>query len=381
MHADDVLDRGAGSIRIVVGERLVAGLGRVRADGGDGKKTVAGEDVADYVEGFSAAALQGAGVGGAFGPADVDAKVLRARLKDLAPGGQIFYRVHTRPEGGGPGIYGEVRQFTLPDARAAETRIAFWNDTHDNQEILKSLHALTGKESTDLLVWNGDASNNIDREDQIVPIYLTPGKGLDIARTLPMVFVRGNHDERGRMAVRLGHYSAMRRSYCSFRIGPVAAIVLDTGEDKPDNHSTFQGRPAFEPLLRKEAEWLAEEVRKPGIVDAPYRVVICHMPLRWRDEGPQDYAQTGYDRFCVRGRGVWHETLVRWKAQVVISGHTHESLFMPGNAAFPYAQIIGGGPQSNSARLLRLNADGQGLKIRTLELSGKVLREEAFSPV
>jgi hypothetical protein len=346
-----------------------------------GKRAVAGDDVADYVEGFSAAALAGAGMAGVAGPMDVDAKVLRARMKGLMPGGRVYYRVHTQPEGGGQSLYGEVRQFTLPDARATEARMAFWQDTHDNREILQALHRLTGSEATDLLVWNGDVSNNTEREDQIVPLYLAPGGGLDVTQALPLVLVRGNHDERGRMAARLGHYSGMRRSYLSFRIGPVAAIVLDTGEDKPDNHPTFGGRPAFEPFLRKEGAWLAEEIQRPGIADAPFRIVICHMPLRIKDETPPDYAGSGYDHFCVRGRAVWHESLVRWKAQVVMSGHLHESLFLPGDAAFPYAQMIGGGKVPAAARLLRLNADGRALRIRVVDLAGKVQREESFAPL
>jgi hypothetical protein len=221
-----------------------------------GMAAAAGDDVADYVEGFSEAGLRGAGMDVVSGTPNLDAKVLRARLANLTPGRRVHYRVHTQPVEGSSS-YSAVRQFTLPDARAAEARVAFWNDTHDNQQTLRSLQALMLNEPADLLVWNGDASNNLEREDQLVPIYLAPGKDLDISRAQPIVFVRGNHDERGRMAARLGHYSAMRRSYLSFRIGPVAALVLDTGEDKPDNHPTFQGRPAFEPLLRKEAEWLA----------------------------------------------------------------------------------------------------------------------------
>jgi acid phosphatase type 7 len=345
-----------------------------------GNKATAGDDIADYTEGFSAAALRDTGMDQTR-PQNLDPKVLRARLKNLPPGTQIFYRIHTQPQDGSPVLSGNLRQFTLPDAHAPQARIAFWNDTHDNQEILKSLHALTPKEPTDLLVWNGDASNNIDREDQIVPIYLAPAKGLDITRDFPLIFVRGNHDQRGRMAAKLGHYSALRSSYLSFRLGPVAAIVLDTGEDKPDNHPTFQGRPAAEPLLQKQAAWLAAEILKPGIADAPFRIVICHMPLRWRDETLPDYAGSGYDHFCVRGRALWHDTLVRWKAQLVISGHTHESLFMPPSAAFPYAQIIGGAPQPNNSRLLRLTATPQSLKIRSLSLTNTLSREESFSPL
>jgi predicted phosphodiesterase len=338
---------------------------------------VAGEEIADFVGGFTTLAIHN----GATDRPEPITDALRARLNELVPGQSIYYRVHWRSlDGMGPTVAGEVRKLILPDPEAKRAAIAIWNDTHDHHDTLRALHKLTAKEPTDLLVWNGDVSNNIELEEQIVPLYLAPAQGLDITPRFPMVFARGNHDIRGRMAFRLGHYTGFRESYYSFRAGPVAGIVLDTGEDKPDNHPSFQGRVAFESYLREQAGWLASEIKRPGIADAQYRLVFCHIPLRWRNEAQPDYAHGGFDHVSLRGRTLWHASLVRWKADMVVSGHTHEWRFIAADKSFPYAQLVGGGPLAQSACLLRLNAGNEGINIRIVALDGQVVYQHHQSP-
>ena len=50
--------------------------------------------------------------------------------------------------------------------------------------------------------------------------------------------------------------------------------------------------------------------RRPEFRDAPYRVVFCHIPLRWIDETPADYDAGGYDWFSRMSRDAWHDALV-----------------------------------------------------------------------
>ncbi|HTU99807.1 MAG TPA: hypothetical protein VMF13_04660, partial [Luteitalea sp.] len=113
------------------------------------------------------------------------------------------------------------------------------------------------------------------------------------------------------------------RPFYAFRSGPLAAICLHTGEDKPDSHPSFGGRVAFDALRQEQADWLAGVIQEPAFRDAPYRMVFCHIPLRWLDESPQDYAATGFDRHSGRSRAAWHRSLVEWRTQLVVSGHTH----------------------------------------------------------
>jgi hypothetical protein len=105
-----------------------------------GRKAVAGEDVPDFVGGFTAIATRSE----LKALAEAKPDVLKARLKELTPGQCIYYRVHSQQsEGKGSPTTGDVRKFTLPDPAAPETSIAVWNDTHDHHDTLRALHKLS----------------------------------------------------------------------------------------------------------------------------------------------------------------------------------------------------------------------------------------------
>src|SRR5690606_33294145 len=159
------------------------------------------------------------------------------------------------------------------------------------------------------------------------------------------------------------------RPYYAFRNGPVAIIGLNTGEDKPDDHPSFHGRVASQRLREEQAEWLERTIIRPEFANAPFRIVFCHIPLRWLDE-PEvvDYAGGGYDHYARSSRDLWHDALVRWGAQVVISGHTHRTQSIPASAAFPYAQITGGGPRLEQATWMEAEADDAALTITVRRL-------------
>ena len=162
----------------------------------------------------------------------------------------------------------------------------------------------------------------------------------------------------------------------------MAVICLHTGEDKPDDHPSFGGRVAFEKLRKEQGEWLKEVTARPEFRDAPYRVVFCHIPLRWTEEVPNaGYENGGYDAFSRFSREAWHEVLVAWKTQVVISGHTHQNAWIPGTAEFPYAQLVGGGPQPERATWIEGKADANALVFTMKNLKGEVVRSAEFKPL
>ncbi len=315
--------------------------------------------------------------GDGFGTIPHGDRVLRVRLSGLKPGGKYWFRTQTqaleKPEGSAIGR--EVRagaryEFRLPNPSASLTRFDVWNDTHDHPETLARLAAMTQPEGVDFLLWNGDISNNVNSESMIPGLYLQPRGDVDLAKGPTIFFNRGNHDVRGAAANRLPGYVDYPegRPYYSFRSGPLGAVVLDTGEDKPDDHPSFLGLVDFAALIRRQADWLAEEIEKPHLKDAPYRVVFCHIPLRWHDETPPDYARGGFDHVSLRGRAAWNEAITRWGAQIVISGHTHRQFHLPATTAFPYEQITGGGPKlGQNARLIRAQADERGLNLRMID--------------
>ncbi len=282
-----------------------------------------------------------------FGFVPQDAAAIKIRVSGLKPGTRYYWRATLRPNGDlAPAA--EIRTGTYVtktlDPAASATRFSVWNDTHDQAATIQSLFALRDAKD-DFLLWNGDLSNNVNDPALLPGLYVSPKK-VDLAKGPPILLTQGNHDHRGLHARGMHRYVDFPggRSYYAFRSGPVAFIALDTGEDKPDAHRSFKGVPASEPHIAEQARWLAEITALPGFRDAPYRVVFCHIPLRWTNETPVDYANKQWDHVSLRGRAAWHDTLVRWGAQLIISGHNHRAALLASDARFPYTQLLGGGP-------------------------------------
>lgn len=302
--------------------------------------------------------------------------VMRVRLDQLQPG--KFYEVRVVVEAGdGEKAREETpwKSFRTLDPSAASARFVVWNDTHENAETIRRLHEATP--AADFLLWNGDTCNNWNKESWLIPTLLHPA-GQDISADRPLLLTMGNHDVRGIWAFKVKEMVAMPqgRPFYAFRNGPVAFISLHTGEDKPDNHPSFGGRVAFEPLRREQAEWLKKVTEQPEIRDAPHKVVFCHIPLRWKKEAASvDYTKGEFDHFSRESRALWHDALVKWGAQIVVSGHTHEDAWLPADEKFPYGQLVSGGPKPDAARWIEGNADADGLKFVMRDLSGQVTRE------
>ncbi|MDB6136834.1 MAG: hypothetical protein JWM59_5077 [Verrucomicrobiales bacterium] len=317
----------------------------------------------------------GGGLAGsdAFGFVPQGEEVLRVRLEGLPPGASGRLRTLTTPHGGAMET-GEWREFKTLNPAAAETVFAVWNDTHEAASTIQALHAATPH--VDFLLWNGDTCNNWVTRAMLEPTLLHPG-GCDITSGRPLFITMGNHDVRGPWAWRTEEMLATPsgRPFWAFRSGPVAAVCLHTGEDKPDDHPSFGGRVAFDALRREQAEWLARIITAPEIRDAPHRLVFCHIPLRWKDEKRPDYVNGGSDSYSARSRDAWHESLVKWGVQAVISGHTHQPAWLAAAEGFPYAQLTGGGPQLKSATWLEGRADAGGLALTLRGMDGKTLHD------
>ncbi len=326
------------------------------------------------------AGTQGVAATDSFGLTPQGERVLRVRLDGLPPGTRGRIRSRTTAAVDGESVTSDWKSFRTLDSSASSTRFVMWNDTHVNQETLRQLHAVTP--AADFLIWNGDTCNDWIQEELLVPTLLHPGD-CDITKGRPLFLTWGNHDVRGPQAFRMSDVVATPngRPFYAFRSGPVAVICLHTGEDKPDDHPSFQGRVAFDALRAEQARWLAETIRHPGLRDAPYRMVFCHIPLRWLDESRQDYATGGFDRHSGRSRTAWHDTLVSWKAQVILSGHTHQPAWLPPTEAFPYGQLVGGGPQPARATWTEGVADATQLRLKMTRLNGEVVHEVSLKPV
>ncbi len=154
-------------------------------------------------------------------------------------------------------------------------------------------------EKTDLLVLNGDVidhSGNVKNFDVIYKLCELVTHG-----NIPVVFSRGNHDLRGIYAEKLEEYIPTRngKTYYTFRLGSLWAVVLDTGEDKADFHEEYGNTVCCEIFREDEEKFLNEVVNskeylKDGIT---HRIVIVHSPFTYCQEPPFDIERPRYRRW------------------------------------------------------------------------------------
>lgn len=309
--------------------------------------------------------------------------VLKFRLPPLPAGKQIKYRIVARSIGwvqvreffhgevvAGPIETSPTHTFRTLDPAAETTKFAVWNDTHENVETLKALHSLTEKLTPDFLLWNGDQSNDVHFTKDMAGQFLAPA-GLAIADRWPLAYVRGNHDVRGPEARHLPDFTGTPddRFYYAFRSGPVACLVMDTGEDKLDESEHFGGMVAFQAMQKRQAQWLQRIVKEPWFREAPFKILFCHIPFWFiRDIFPT-HQRWEFHPVC---RELWLPSLVEAGVQLVISGHTHDPRWLPAKEGQPISQLIGGGPQPKWATFIEGHATREELVVTMRKLDGVV---------
>lgn len=153
------------------------------------------------------------------------------------------------------------------------------NDIHGDNELLTDLTAGVTKGKTDFVLFNGDMVSYMNTEDQVFEGFINTASKLFASET-PFYMARGNHETRGFTAKKYMRYfpTPTGRPYYSFRSGPVYFIVLDGGEDKPDNDIEYSRTSFFDDYRREEADWLRGVTQSEEFRNAPFRIVVIHVP-------------------------------------------------------------------------------------------------------
>ena len=262
----------------------------------------------------------------------------------------------------GETISSEAYSFTTADPKATRASWLILNDIHDRPESFEPLLKLNGTDPYDFVFLNGDMFDYQTDEEQVINHLLKPCTET-FACQKPFMFVRGNHETRGKYARELKQYFANinHGQYFSFTQGPVFNIVLDTGEDKEDAHPVYAGIVDFDAYRREQAGWLKEQLRSKAFKKAKFRVVMMHIP----------HYHSGDGHGTMHCRELFGPLFNQYKIDILISGHTHKYGVHepePGNHNFPI--IIGGGPKNGNRTLIKLKADEQTLDLQMLRDDG-----------
>lgn len=246
------------------------------------------------------------------------------RLTGLTPGQTYDYRIvstrvvkikSTWPENG-LSVESPVYSFTVPDSNAPDITFSFITDTqHEDVRRINANLDLVEWERIDFLVHGGDALDHVKNHEQVFANFLDPiTNRLDHRK--PLVYMRGNHEARGPYARNFYDYVRTEAGeyYYAFDAGPVHFIVLDSGEDKADDHPEYSGLNQFAPYMEQEFAWFKEHVEQnPRVHEAPFTIVLVHNP-RW-----------GY----VEDPGKWTRLANEAGVDLVMSGHLHRFVHTP----------------------------------------------------
>lgn len=169
---------------------------------------------------------------------------------------------------------GKPWRFRTLDPARREIAFAVCSDIHSNAGLLERLLRLPVVADTDFFVNLGDMLSLMSGPSAFFDGFLDVQARL-YGASRPLLFVRGNHEQIGLFAA--DYFRVMPhpdgRSYYAFRHGPVCFVVLDAGNDHPDD---VVHRNAA--LLAEERQWLAELATTPLYREARWRIAFLHMP-------------------------------------------------------------------------------------------------------
>ncbi len=250
------------------------------------------------------------------------------RLTGLKPATTYSYRVESREfvkyiqqhiVTWGETVTGKRHQFTTFDPEKKSFSFSVVADNHERASELEAMMKEKSWQGVDFAVYNGDVIGDFMKPDQMFTGFIDVSVE-GFAKNKPFIFVRGNHDIRGRYARNIADFipSFGGRAYFSFNHGSTHFIVLDSGEDKTDSHEYYNGLVDYDNYLKEQAEWLRKDLDGPACRNAKYKIVFCHIPLR----GSRGYS-------TARAQQNFEPLLNAAKVDLVLSGHTHRMSHVP----------------------------------------------------
>ena len=289
-------------------------------------------------------------------------------LTGLKPGTRYRYRVYSQEVLSHVGwrvIYGNVAAtsvygkqpltFLTSDHSRQSVNFAMVNDIHGKSDLLEKLISHCDLKKTDMFLFNGDMVSIFNNEKEIFEGFMDKATEL-FASEIPMYYTRGNHETRGSFAIAFQDYFSPKQEhiYYMFRQGPVCFVILDSGEDKPDSDLEYAGITVYDQYRTEQAEWLKKVLESKEYKEAPFKVVVCHMPPFGGWHGEQEVAEKFIP--LLNNAGV----------DLMLCGHLHRYMRNEPKDGVRFPVIV----NSNNT-VLKAEAGVKELNIRILDMEGK----------
>jgi hypothetical protein len=307
----------------------------------------------------------------------------RVRLRDLRPGTRYFYRVRCQPIVTykpyeivyGPSFDSPIHSFVTPDPAAQRVRFLVYNDIHAHVPLWRRLGATVAQEPVDFVFLNGDIIDDAGDDSQIVDDFLDVCTEL-FATRVPFFYTRGNHEVRGAYARQLKQYFDLPqdRYYYGFSWGPARFVVLDSGEDKPDDFSGYAGLCDFDAYRTAQQAWLGREAASAPFASARFRIAMHHIPAHYAIDPASDDNMGNHG--AIDARKKWWPIFNQSGVDLYFGGHTHQLTMKPADprTGHRFPVLIGGGPNTGTGTVMLVDIDCEIIRVKVFGDDGRMIR-------
>lgn len=208
------------------------------------------------------------------------------------------------------------KEYSFKPLPKGEIKAYMLADTHSHVDAPAFAAGYFGEGELDLLIMGGDNGNTADDEESVLTMAKIAAKVT--GGELPVIYMRGNHDNRGAFAEFLAEYvgTDCGKPYFTVRIGRIWGLVLDAGEDKLDDNIAYGDIADYTEFRQEQLEFL-KDINERGVPADALRLVLCHVPFA-------SFNTPFNDVFAE-----WTEELNKMNIDLMLAGHRHE-LYMFG---------------------------------------------------
>lgn len=300
------------------------------------------------------------------------------RIEELEPATSYQYRIRSKEIRSfepykvtfGDSITSQWYTFKTVDPKAKGASIFVASDIHNNAEMLEQLLRLCDYKTCDAFFYAGDIMNYMANEKTPFSAFIDTSVKL-FATSTPFELVRGNHETRGKLARVYPHFFPKKdgKVYGSYLLGDIMVVMIDCGEDKPDDYWVYAGLTDFDNYRTEQARWLKELVKTTEFKKAKYRIVISHFPMI---KGVYDFKELSHGMDDLSDKCL--PILNKAKIDLMVSGHTHKFAFHEKNEGGNNFPIMVGSNQSAA----RLDISDGKIRIKAVDRKGNILLERTL---
>ncbi len=314
------------------------------------------------------------------GMADVGAGIRKVMLTGLKPGTKYFYRtvsceiktLEPYKVVFGDTLKSSIYAFETPAANQKEFSFLAFNDIHDAPQYIEEV--IKKEKEFNFAVFDGDILTDLNDETDFTRKIFSP-LSTYFAAEKPIFLIRGNHETRGAAARNLYKYfdTPDGKFYYTFTCGNTFFIMLDCGEDKPDNNKYYFGLAGYDKYRSEEAKWLEKAVKSPEFKKAKFKIACLHMPINLNAGEDTEGGHGMYD--CSKK---FAPILNKAGIDLMLSGHTHKyEIIKPGKDTNRFPVIVGGAyyDAKNPARVAytRVNIVKNRISVELKTLNGEIV--------